>query len=308
MPRNSEGLDRYSSVMSPAPDEHSYAMGNKHENEQHIDPKLSLAIPQSRFVIKNQLLREALAELIGTMVMICFGDGVVAQVVLSDNAKGTYANINWCWGLAVTFGIYICGGVSGAHLNPAVTVSLAVFKKFEWYKVPAYVLAQVIGAFLGALWVFLIYYPAFNQMDPNRTMDYASIFATYPQDFESQASAFFTEVFGTALLLGVIIAVGDEQNQPCNMYTKPIAVGLLVVAIGMAFGYNTGYAINPARDFGPRALSACAGWGADVFTYRGGYFWVPIVGPLVGGVLGVAVYEFGIGMHHPVEEVDEYLP
>lgn len=254
--------------------------------------------PTSRMAVKTPLVRECLAEFMGTFILICFGDGVVAQVVLSDYKNGEYLSINLCWGLAVMMGIYFSGGVSGAHLNPAVSFTLAVFKRFSWSKVLPYMISQIAGAFCGALMVFLIYYPVIKSVDPELTLSTAGIFATYPSALVGNETAFLTELFGTALLMGGIFAIGDQLNKPASPYTSPAAVGLLVVAIGMAFGFNSGYAINPARDFGPRLLTAVAGWGSQVFTERS-YFWVPIVGPLVGGVIGGGAYMLFVENHHP---------
>jgi MIP family channel proteins len=270
--------------------------------EGHEDSAAILAptigITPAPQTIKSPLLRECLAEFLGTFILLCFGDGVVAQVVLSDGANGSYTHINLCWGIAVMLGIHFSGGVSGAHLNPAVTSTLALFGRFPWSKVPFYMLAQLLGAFCGAATVFLVYYPLFNSVDPDRTTT-QGVFATYPNDGVPNATAFVTEVVGTALLLSGIFAIGDQLNKPASPYTSPSAVALLVVGIGMAFGMNSGYAINPARDLGPRLFSMCAGWGTKVFTLRDCYFWIPIVGPLLGGAIGGGVYIGLIEYHHP---------
>jgi glycerol uptake facilitator-like aquaporin len=157
----------------------------------------------------------------------------------------------------------------------------------------------VLGAFVAALVIYLVYYPMFNVIDPNREST-QGVFATYPfSDDVPVATCFLTEVVGAALLLGGIFAIGDESNKPASPYTSPSAVALLVVAIGMSFGMNSGYAINPARDFGPRLFSLCAGWGSKVFTMRSHYFWVPIVGPLLGSALGGGIYVALVEHHHP---------
>ena len=247
--------------------------------------------------------REAAAEFLGTFVLIVFGSAVVAQVVLSGQSHGGYLSINLAWGLAVAMGIYVSGGVSGAHLNPAVTVALAVHRGFAWKKVAPYVAAQVAGAFAGALVTFLTYREAFDHFDGGvrRVMGEkatASIFATYPQPFLSTMGGFVDQVVGTALLLLVIFALGDAKNLAPEPRSGPLVVGALVVLIGMTFGFNAGYAINPARDFGPRLFTAVAGWGSGVFEAGPRWWWVPIVGPLVGGVLGGFVYDALIASHH----------
>jgi MIP family channel proteins len=245
------------------------------------------------------LRRELLAEFLGTFVLYSFGAGVVAQNVLSRGANGSYLAINLAWGMAVTMGIFVAGGVTGAHLNPAVTLALAVRRKLPWSKVLPYSLAQTGGAFVAAAAVFLVYREAFTAFDGGtRGMETAGIFATYPQPFLSTGGALLDQIFGTTLLMLVISAIGDSRNNATGNL-GPVAVGLLVMAIGMAFGFNAGYAINPARDLGPRLLTFVAGWGSQVFTANQYYFWVPIVGPLVGGPLGAILYEGLVGRFFP---------
>jgi MIP family channel proteins len=249
---------------------------------------------------RNPLLREMLAEFLGTFVLIMFGVGVVAQVVLSGETNGSYLSINLCWGLAVVMGVYVAVGVSGGHINPAVTVALAVHRGFPWRKVAPYVAAQVVGAFLASVVVFLTYREAFDAFDGGvrqvaGTHGTAGIFATYPKPYLSTLGGLLDQIVGTALLVGCIFAIGDQRNAAPPAWLSPIVVGLLVVAIGMAFGANAGYAINPARDFGPRLFTALAGWHMQVFQVHGHWWWVPIVGPLVGGVVGGFVYDTLVG-------------
>lgn len=252
-------------------------------------------------------LRETLAEFFGTFILIAFGVGVVAQVVLSGRTAGDYLSINIGWGLAVTMGVYVAAGVSGAHLNPAVTVSLAVHRGFPWRKVVPYCVAQVAGAFAASAVVFATYREALTKFDggvrqiagPHGT---AGIWATYPQEFLSTVpGGLIDQIVGTALLVAVLFALGDRRNAPPAPAVAPVVVGLLVLAIGASFGYNAGYAINPARDFGPRLFTALAGWGGDVFRAGHGWWWVPIVGPIVGGLAGGLAYDALILRHHPKE-------
>jgi MIP family channel proteins len=257
--------------------------------------------------MRSGVAREAAAEFLGTFVLIVFGSAVVAQVVLSGGSHGGYISINIAWGLAVAMGVYVSGGVSGAHLNPAVTLALAVHRGFPWAKVLPFCGAQVAGAFAGAAVTFLTYREAFAHFDGGvrqvtGAQATAGIFSTYPQPFLSNVpGGLVDQVVGTALLLLVIFALGDSRNLAPEPKTGPLVVGALVVLIGMTFGYNAGYAINPARDFGPRVFTALAGWGGEVFRAGNGWWWVPIAGPLVGGVLGGFVYDFFITRRHPRE-------
>jgi MIP family channel proteins len=251
--------------------------------------------------MSNALTRELLAEFFGTFILIVFGVGVVAQVVLSKGAAGSTLSINIAWGLAVTMGCYVAAGVTGAHLNPAVTLALAVHRRFPWHKVLPYSLAQLAGAFIASAVVFVTYHEALNAFDsgvrqvvgPQGT---AGIWATYPQPFLSVfPGGFIDQVVGTALLVGVIFAITDTRNSPAPAGLAPVVVGLLVLLIGATYGFNSGYAINPARDLGPRLFTFVAGWGGDVFRAGNGWWWVPIVAPCVGGVAGGWAYDFFVG-------------
>jgi MIP family channel proteins len=248
--------------------------------------------------------REAAAEFLGTFVLIVFGVGVVAQTVLSREANGSYLGINLGWGLAVMLGVYVAGGVSGAHLNPAVTLALAVRRGFPWGKVPAFVVAQVAGAFAAAAIVYFTYYEAFSAFDGGTrqivgAQATAGIFATYPQPFLSTAGGFIDQVVGTALLMATILAITDSRNNATPAWLTPLVVGGIVVAIGVAFGFNAGYAINPARDLGPRLFTAVAGWGSGVFTTASAWWWVPVAAPCVGALVGALTYDLLITRHHP---------
>lgn len=249
--------------------------------------------------------REAAAEFLGTFVLIVFGAGVVAQVVLSGGeTHGGYISINIAWGIAVTMGVYVAGTVSGGQLNPAVTIAAAVHRGFPWRKVPAYIAAQTTGAFAASAVVWFTYREAFDRFDGGvrqvtGAQATAGIFATYPQPFLSTAGGLVDQVVGTALLVLVIFGLTDRRNLAPESTLTPVLVGGLVVVIGMAFGFNAGYAINPARDFGPRLFTALAGWGTEVFRAGNHWWWVPIVGPFLGAVLGGWVYDLLITRHHP---------
>ncbi len=262
-------------------------------------------------------LGELVSEFLGTFVIIAFGDGAVAMVVAALNQSGrgpkpfvTEADwliIAWGWGFAVAFAVWVAGGVSGAHLNPAVTLAQAMRRGFPWRKVPWYWLAQVFGAFVAAALVYFNYHPAINAYDAANhivkgqpsSIPTFSIFATFPAKyFHSWVGPFFDQVIGTAFLIGFILACIDEYNAPVKSNMAPLIIGLIVVAIGISFGANAGYAINPARDLGPRLWAWVAGWGAIAMPGNYGnvndYVWIPIIGPLVGGAIGALVYDLGI--------------
>jgi glycerol uptake facilitator protein len=245
---------------------------------------------------RKTLLGQVSAEFLGTLVLIALGDGVVAMVVLfgtgaaGEVIKGGYTNITLGWGLAVLMGICVAGRVSGAHLNPAVTLALAVFRGFPWNKVAPYMFAQVAGAFAGAALVYVNYLPAFRQFDPGLEMEKtASVFATVPAFPGAWQFGLLDQVVGTALLLGLILAITDERNGVVPVGLQPLLIGLVVVAIGVSWGGMHGYAINPARDFGPRLFTLAAGFRKTGFGSHA--WWVPIVGPLVGGLLGGMTYD-----------------
>ena len=253
----------------------------------------------------RSLWRELLAEFFGTFILIVFGVGVVAQVVLSKQTAGTFLSINVAWGLAVTMGCYVSAGVTGAHLNPAVTLALAARRDFPWNKVLPYSLAQIAGAFVASSVVFVTYHEALNAFDGGvrqvaGAQGTAGIWATYPQPFLSVfPGGFIDQIVGTALLVAGIFGITDSRNSPAPAGLAPVIVGLLVLLIGATFGFNSGYAINPARDFGPRLFTFVAGWGSEVFRAGNSWWWVPIVAPCIGGVLGGWVYDALIGSRFP---------
>jgi len=248
---------------------------------------------------KATLLAELLAEFLGTFVLILLGTGVVAMVVLfpsrntGETIHGGYTNITLGWGLAVTMGIYVAGRVSGAHLNPAVTLALAVFRGFSWRKVLPYAIAQTAGAFVAAALVFWDYLPAFRQVDP-RMERTAGVFTTFPAFPALPQAGFLDQVIGTGLLVLLIFAITDEFNMPPGANLAPVLIGLVVVAIGISFGGMHGYPINPARDFGPRLFTVFAGFRNNGLTDGTRVWWIPVVAPLIGGLAGAALYDFGI--------------
>ena len=199
-----------------------------------------------------ELLRQFAAETLGTFLLVVFGDGSIAQIKLGGPGMGTFLNIAFGYGLALMIGILVSGGVSGGHLNPAVTLTMAVFKKCRWIQVPIYILAQHLGAFLASAILYGIY---FNGIDAavKTVPGTAGIFASYPTLAYpvTTATLAFDQLFGTALLLIIILSVTDERNMKVNQSLVPLLIGLGLTAIHISFGANSGCAINPARDFAP---------------------------------------------------------
>lgn len=225
-----------------------------------------------------------LAELIGTALLILLGDGVVAGVVLrgTKNENAGWIVVTFGWALAVTFAIYAVGGISGAHLNPAVTIALAATGSSDWAQAPWYLAGQMAGAFLGACLVYLHYLPHWARTDdPGAKL---AVFCTGPAIRHTPAN-FISEFIGTFVLMFGISAIGANRFAEG---LNPMVVGALVLAIGISLGGTTGYAINPARDLGPRLAHALlpipgkgdSGWG---------YAWIPVAGPIAGGLAGAFV-------------------
>lgn len=284
---------------------------------------IPLLIKGSGLKRRGGLWGELLAEFLGVFVIIAFGDGAVAMVVAALPGSGRTAGpttffqgagdwmpVVWGWAFAVAFAVYIAGGVSGAHLNPAVTLAFAVRRGFAWAKVLPYMIAQVAGGFVGAALVLLVYHNAIGAFDAaskgpktnGHTLATFSIFATFPAPYfhGSMWGPLIDQIVGTAFLVLFVVAIIDMRNTAVQANLGPLMIGFAVAAIGLSFGANAGYAINPARDLGPRLLAWAAGWGklAVPGTLNGsftGYMWVPILGPLIGGVLGVLVYDMFIG-------------
>ncbi len=249
-----------------------------------------------------RLSHEMMAEFFGTMTILLFGIGVVAQVVATTGLGG-HDSIAWSWGLGVMLGIYVAGRVSGAHLNPAVTIAFATFRGFPWRKVGPYIVAQTAGAFIAALIVRWDYTEVIGKFDPGHTLKSQFIFSTLPGNGANPVSdlgAFRDQIIGTAILLFLIFAITDGRNTSPLANLAPLIIGLLVVGIGMAFGTDAGYAINPARDFGPRLAQYLTGYShAWRDQYGHLYFWVPIAGPIIGAVIGAALYHYLLGRRMP---------
>jgi len=232
-------------------------------------------------------MSKVLAEIIGTMILIILGDGVVANVLL-NKSKGKDSGwivITTGWGLAVAVAVYAVGWISGAHINPAVTIGLAAIGKFPWADVPMYVIGQIIGGFLGGVIVWLAYLPHWSETEDTGLK--LAVFSTGPA-IRNYSLNLLTEIIGTFMLVAGVLFILDGRNELTSGF-GPLLIGFLVWSIGLSLGGPTGYAINPARDLGPRiahAVLPIAGKGDSDWAYS----WVPVVGPIIGGILGALFY------------------
>jgi len=236
-----------------------------------------------------------IGEVIGTMILIILGDGVVAGVLLRNSKaeNSGWIVITFGWGMAVAIAVYCVGQFSGAHINPAVTIGLAVSGQFDWALVPGYIIAQFIGAFIGAVIVWLAYLAHWGETEDEGLK--LGVFCTAPAIYNTPANV-ITEVIGTFVLVfgisGIVAnaaAAGGDAATVIGSGLNPLLVGLLVLGIGLSLGGPTGYAINPARDLGPRiahAVLPIAGKGGNDW----GYSWIPVVGPIIGGILGGVLF------------------
>ncbi|XP_070303491.1 aquaporin-9 [Salvelinus sp. IW2-2015] len=309
--------------------------------------------------LRKDIIKEFLAEFLGIFVLILFGCGSVAQTVLSKGALGEPLTIHIGFTLGVMMAVYVAGGVSGAHVNPAVSLAMVVLGKLPIKKFPVYVAAQFLGAFAGSCAVYGLYYgdasrtccaavlpphiaaaqlslpPALlwdgdipqpvtrvlsHPESPPRSKSPAIAAARYHAAWSlilhlyvCQLSVLIIaisnswlmpclQVIGTAALILCILAIIDGKNIGAPKGMEPLCIGLIIMAIGVSMGLNCGYPINPARDLGPRLFTAVAGWGMEVFRAGGCWWWIPVAGPMVGGVVGAAVYFLFIELHHAEPE------
>uniref|UniRef100_I3JNP9 Aquaporin 9b n=1 Tax=Oreochromis niloticus TaxID=8128 RepID=I3JNP9_ORENI len=246
--------------------------------------------------LKHGIFKEFLAEFLGTFVLVLFGCGSVAQTVLSRNTLGEPLTVHIGFSVGLMMAAYVAGGVSGGHVNPAVSLAMVILGKLKIWKFPFYIIAQFLGAFAGAAAVFGLYYDAF--------MDFTSgilsvtginatghIFASYPARHLSVLGGFIDQVVGTGMLVLCILAITDSGNIGAPKGIEPLAIGLIIMAIGVSMG-----------DLGPRLFTAVAGWGMEVFSTADNWWWIPVAGPMVGGVVAAVIYYLFIELHHPHAE------
>ncbi|XP_023264692.1 aquaporin-10-like isoform X2 [Seriola lalandi dorsalis] len=247
------------------------------------------------FRVRNALVRECMAEFLGTFILLLFGCSAAAQVKTSRETKGQFLSVNLAFSVGVMSAMYLTKGITGAHLNPAVSLSFCVLGQVPWGRLVPYCLSQLLGAYVASGLVYLVYYDAIMEFSggvltvygPNET---ASIFATYPSEYMSLGGSFL-----------------DQRNTPAPSELIPPIVAVIVLGISMSMSANCGAAINPARDLGPRLFTLTAGWGTEVFTCYNYWFWVPLVAPPVGGVLGTFMYLIFIHWHLPDPDPPENL-
>lgn len=272
----------------------------------------TIPLPGDVNTMTPTLYSALVAEFLGTALLVLLGDGVVASVVLLDK-QANWVLITTGWGLAVTIAVFVSGRLSGGHLNPAVSVALAARGDFPWSRVPWYCVAQVAGGVAGAIILYVDYADAFASFELAKGIvrgqlveghlagdaaGGAGVFCTFPA-FGTTWRNVFSEAIGTAILVGAIRAMTDRRNAATPGWSHPLLVGVVVFSIGISLGGLTGYAINPARDLGPRLAASFLGWGFGVFQSHDWYFWVPIVGPLIGGTAGALIYDWAIARGLP---------
>ncbi|KNZ81091.1 hypothetical protein J132_03081 [Termitomyces sp. J132] len=254
----------------------------------------------------RQMLREPAAEFAGTMLLTIFGLGVNCQTVLSSNAgvssspKGDWTSVTLGWGAGIALGVWISGGISGGHVNPAVTLAMATWRKFPWKKVPTYIFAQLMGALVGAAIVYANYFHALDVFEGGRgirTLKTGGLFSTFAADYVTNVSAFFSVFLATAILIFVIIAFTNRGNAHTPTVLLPLALFITLVGIAAGLGMDTGFAVNPACDLGPRLLTSMVGYGKAVYTFRQPvivcqyWIWCPIIAPFLGAQFGALFYD-----------------
>ncbi|KAH9823092.1 putative aquaglyceroporin [Melampsora americana] len=273
----------------------------------NITPEVSDSKLEMNAYLRWKLrLRPYVAEFLGSTLMLTIGTGVCSQVTLdmdeaiSSTLKGNYLSISLGWGTAVMLGVYLSGGISGGHLNPAVTLSLAVFRGFPWKRVLPYIIAQILGAFTGSVIVQLAYAEALDLYEGGKGIrttqgprSTAGLFVTTPEPYMTAGACFYQEFLDTAILLIMVFALGDRKNIPTPSGINPLIFMWVIFAIGVSLGSQTGYAMNPARDFGPRLMTWIFGYGSSVWTDGNYYwFWTPWLATCSGAVFGGFLYDF----------------
>ncbi|KAF7323718.1 hypothetical protein MKEN_00592700 [Mycena kentingensis (nom. inval.)] len=249
----------------------------------------------------RETLREPFAEFLGVAILVLFGAGVNCQVLLSSSTgvssspKGDYLAVSFGWAVGLCLGVWVASGISPAHINPAITLAMATWRGFSWKKVPGFIIAQTLGGFVGAALVYANYFHAIDIFEGGvgvRTMKTAGVFGAFAAEYLTDGSAFFSEVLGTAILVLVIVATTDKKSSAPAPGYFPLVIFLVILGISSSLGMQTGFSLNPARDFGPRLLSAAVGYPGTVWSFRHQYWiWTGIIAPVLGAQVAVAIYD-----------------
>jgi aquaglyceroporin related protein len=258
------------------------------------------------------MIRAPLAEFLGVAVFVFIGSASDCQAVLSSNpnvsptSKGTFLSLDFGWATGLSLGIWISAGISGGHINPAITLALAFWRKFSWKKVPIYIMAQVAGGLVGAAATYGQYLQAINIYEEggaNRTIATGGLFAPFPIEYLSSLALFTSELVGTGILALMIMAATDKHNAAPDLSLLPVAIFIIVLALGVALGMHT-YSFNPARDLGSRLFLAMVGYGGVTFSYRRHYWiWGGFIAPTLGAVIAVGVYDLLLRRKEPTPAV-----
>jgi len=254
------------------------------------------------------MMRECIAECVGTFILCVFGIGAVAQHMFSG-AQDPWL-VYFGWGMGVTFGIYWAAGVSGGHINPAVTLGMCATGRTSWKNLVPYTFAQLSGAFWASFLVYVIYFDYFQHFsgsDKTTTGGKATagIFTTFPPDHVTNVVACIDQAAITAIFVGTIFALTDEKNAGVGSNLAPLLIGLCVTTIGASFGLNAGFGLNPARDLGPRMFLSLSGWGTKPWTVHECWGMIGWFAQMVGGFIGGIMYEQNITMHQDDEDDKE---
>ncbi|KAL1748185.1 aquaporin-like protein [Schizophyllum fasciatum] len=273
------------------------AVGSTHYRSTSPTTPSYATYSPTRISRPRAMLHEYAAEFFGVMILVIFGCGVNCQAVLSSNTnassapKGDFGSITIAWGVGLAFG----GWISGCgHINPAVTIALATWRRFPWYKVPGFIICQLFGGLIGAAIVYANYFHAIDIYEGGRgvrTLATAGLFGTYGTDYMTNVSCFFSEFIGTAMLMLGILSVLDPRNRVPKCLI-PIALFFFLAGITAALGWETSFAVNPARDLGPRLLTSMVGYGGQVYSYRNQYWiWCPIIATVLGAQVATILYD-----------------
>jgi len=253
----------------------------------------------------REILREPIAEFLGVNVFVILGLGSTCQTVLSANQNvaptpsGTSLSLNFGWAIGLGLGVRACVGISGGHVNPAITVAMAAWRGFPWKKVPIYIFSQMLGSVVGSALIYAQYIHAIDLFEGGRdvrTRATAAIFAPYPVNYMTAVSSFFSEFLGTAILAFMIMASTDSRAAPASPSHLPFVIFVTLLGLGVALGMQTSGSFNPARDFGPRLLLTMVGYSEHVYSYQSQYWlWCGILAPILGALTSAGIYELFLG-------------